>query len=69
MTMPEPRVLFEHEHYPFDWSDRHLRLLERARLAHGADVLTATTRGGRRVLKANHYVGTVRLGADTFTMT
>lgn len=66
--MTSPLVLFEHDVLPFDWQDRHLRLLERARLAHGSDVLTATTRGGKRVLKAHHYVGTLRLGDDTFTI-
>ena len=53
---------------PFAWDDRHLRLLERARLAKGSDVLTATTRRGQRVLRAGQHVGTLRLGADTITI-
>lgn len=61
-------TLFEHEERIFAWDDRHLRLLERSRLAKGGDVLTATTRHGQRVLRAGQYVGTLRLGADTITI-
>ncbi len=60
--------MFEHERLSFDWEDRHLRFLERLRAIEGAEVLSATIYRGKRVIKAHHYVGTVRLGKDTFTI-
>lgn len=53
---------------PFAWENRHLQLLERARVAKGADVLTATSHGGQRTLRAHQFAGTLRLGADTITI-
>lgn len=53
---------------PYNWEQRHLSILERIRIFKGGEVLSATVRGGRRVLKAHQYVGSVRFGADTVTI-
>ena len=67
-TATKSYTLFEHEQLPFAWRDRHLRLLQHAKLAKGGDVLTATIYKGQRILKASHFVGTLRLGSDTITI-
>lgn len=58
-------TLFEHEKLPFAWENHHLSALEQLNQARKAEILQATTERGQRVLKANHYVGVVRLGRDT----
>src|SRR5215204_6028469 len=63
--MTEPFTLFEHESKAFAWTNRDLALLERIRLATGADVLRATVRHGKRAVQAMQHVGVVRLGNRT----
>lgn len=64
--MAHPHLLFEHQALPFAWDDRHLRAPEQLHYRLGAPVLQATTRGGRRVLRAGSHVGMVRLAGETF---
>ena len=59
-------TLYEHESLPFDWTDQHLRLIDRLRSNVGAEVLRASALRGRRVIQATQYVGVVRLGETTF---
>lgn len=59
-------LLFEHQSLPFAWNDTHLRALEHIHRRLGTVVLQATTKHGRRVLRAGSHVGMVRLGQDTF---
>jgi len=58
-------TLFEHEVGEFDWTDRDLAALERLNRAAGVDVLRATVRGRRHLVKATQYVGVIRLGRRT----
>jgi 5-methylcytosine-specific restriction enzyme subunit McrC len=58
-------TIIEHQSLPFAWDDNHLRSLTRINRAAGAEVLQATSSGGRRVLKAGCHVGMVRLGHHT----
>lgn len=59
-------TLFEHQFIPFAWDDNHLRSLARLNGTLGIEVLRATTWRGQRIIRSSSYVGTVRLGRDTF---
>ena len=63
--MPKPFTLFEHQCEPFSWSDRDLAQLARMQEATKTEVLRATTRHGKRAIKAFQHVGVVRLGNRT----
>jgi len=63
--MAETITLFEYEVKEYNWTDRDLTALERLRCATGVEVLRATTRNGKRALKATQHVGVVRLGSRT----
>lgn len=63
--LTSPLILFEHETAELDWSDRDLNALERLNATTGAEILRATVRGRKRVLKAKHYVGVIRFGRHT----
>lgn len=58
-------TLFEHERLDFPWENRHMITLERLNRSLGVELLRATTHRGRRILKANQYVGVVQLGHTT----
>lgn len=58
-------TLFEHETKEYDWTDRDLAALERLHCATGVEILRATTRNGKRALKAAQHVGVVRLRGRT----
>ncbi len=60
-----PITLYEHEFYPFDWTDHDLKML--ARLNHdGSDILRPVVQQARRGLKTTQLVGVVRFGEHTF---
>lgn len=63
--MAKTVTLFEHEVKEYDWTDRDLGALERLRRATGVEILRATTRNGKRALKASQHVGVVRLRGRT----
>lgn len=63
--MSQTLTLFEHEFQEFPWTDRDLTLIERLSQSTGADVLRATTRHGKRAIRAAQHVGVIRLGNRT----
>ena len=60
-----PLTLFEHDTVPYPWTERDLRLLDAINRQAGCEILTYKFGRDTTALRANQYVGVVRLGDKT----